>query len=217
MCIPSIEFGKETIKRWNCEGPGNKSFLRSRIREICIRVRNIKREKIIITGTNFRNKRGWRFKSNARRSNVGVKKILWHRGIDMKTYTELMKLKTYEERFMYLREAAKVGDRTFGGYRYLNQMLYKNPLWVDVAEKAIIRDNGCDLAIRDRIIYGTINVHHMNPISIDDLLSGNPDVFNLEYLITTDADKTHKPLHYGGMPKVETIIERKPYDTCLWK
>ena len=135
----------------------------------------------------------------------------------MKTYTELMKLKTYEERFMYLRETAKVGDRTFGGYRCLNQMLYKNPLWLDVAEKAIIRDNGCDLAIRDRIIYGTINVHHMNPISIDDLLSGNPDVFNLEYLITTDADKTHKPLHYGGMPKVETIVERKPYDTCLWK
>ena len=57
----------------------------------------------------------------------------------------------------------------------------------------------------------------MNPISIEDLLSGNPDVFNLEYLITTDADKTHKPLHYGGMPKVETIVERKPYDTCLWK
>lgn len=71
-------------------------------------------------------------------------------------------------------------------------MLYKNPLWIEVAEKAAIRDKGCDLAIPGMIIYGTINVHHMNPITIEDLINGNPDVFNLEYLITTDADKTHK-------------------------
>ena len=96
-------------------------------------------------------------------------------------------------------------------------MLYKNPLWIEVAEQAAIRDKGCDLAIPGMIIYGTINVHHMNPITIEDLINGNPDVFNLEYLITTDADKTHKSLHYGGMPKLDTIIERTPYDTCLWK
>lgn len=135
----------------------------------------------------------------------------------MKNYTDLMKLKTYEERFMYLRETARVGDRTFGGYRYLNQLLYKNPLWIEVAEQAVIRDRGCDLAIPNMIIYGTINVHHMNPVTIEDLINGNPDVFNLEYLITTDADKTHKSLHYGGMPKLDTIVERTPYDTCPWR
>ena len=136
----------------------------------------------------------------------------------MKTYSELMTLDTYEERFMYLRMVAKIGDRTFGGYRHLNQLLYKNPLWKEVSEQAIIRDRGCDLGVPGYEIYGTINVHHINPITIDDVLNGNPCIYDLENLITTDADKTHKPLHYGGKPLYsDPVIERTPFDTCPWK
>ena len=133
------------------------------------------------------------------------------------TYTELSKLKTFEERFNYLKLNGKVGEETFGYDRYLNQILYKSDPWKEARRKAILRDNGCDLGISDREIPGKIIVHHMNPITIEDIINQNPDVFNPEYLIST-IKNTHDAIHYGdGSLLVKDYVERRPNDTCPWK
>lgn len=136
----------------------------------------------------------------------------------MRTYSELIKLSTFEERFDYLKLDGKIGEDTFGFERYLNQVLYHLPEWKEVRRKVLVRDEGCDLAIPDREIYGKAIVHHMNPITIEDVEEHNPDVFDPEFLITV-SKLTHDAIHFGDpsilMESKPTI--RQPNDTCPWR
>ena len=136
----------------------------------------------------------------------------------MRTYSELIEFKTFEERFEYLKLDGKVGEDTFGFDRYFNQALYHSPEWRDIRRKVIVRDEGCDLAIPDRIIFGKILVHHMNPMSLEDIEEHNPDVFDPEFLITV-SKVTHDAIHYGDeslLVDSDPII-REPGDTCPWR
>ena len=135
-----------------------------------------------------------------------------------KSYSELIKLKTFKERFDYLKMSGLVGDLTFNGHRYLNQVLYNCAEWKSVRRIAIIRDEGCDLGIPDRQIYGKILVHHINPITIDDVLKRKSCVFDLDNLIST-AHETHNAIHYGDESSLPnyTFAIRKPNDTCPWR
>lgn len=135
----------------------------------------------------------------------------------IKTYSELILLPTFIERFEYLNLVGRVGEETFGGKRYLNQILYMTDRWKKRRRDIIIRDNGCDLGILDREIISRLTVHHINPITIDDVLSGNPKVFDPENLITS-SDITHKAIHYGDDTLlIKEPIIRREYDTCPWK
>lgn len=135
----------------------------------------------------------------------------------MRSYRELLRLKTFDERFEYLKLSGLVGESTFGFERYLNQMLYNSSEWRRTRNKIIIRDNGCDLGIEGCEIQGTILVHHMNPISVDDLKDFSEDVFNPEYLICVSLN-THNAIHYGDKSLIPQMpIERRPGDTCPWK
>lgn len=137
--------------------------------------------------------------------------------MNIKTYTELMKLETFEERFRYLRMGGRVGDETFGFDRYLNQIFYRSDEWRRVRDLVIIRDNGCDLGIEGREIRGRIIVHHMNPIRKEDILDESDYLLNPEYLICT-IKNTHDAIHYGDESLLmQNPIERKKYDTCPWK
>lgn len=135
-----------------------------------------------------------------------------------KTYTELSKLKTFEERFDYLMLSGRVGIETFGYDRYLNQILYSSQRWKSLRDKIIIRDNGSDLGIEGYQIYGRVIIHHINPLTIDDVLEESPDVFNPEYLICT-SHKTHNAIHYGdeNYKRSLQVIERRPNDTIPWR
>ena len=135
----------------------------------------------------------------------------------IKTYSELSKLKTFEERFEYLRTGSVVGESTFGMERYLNQAFYRSKEWGSVRRQVVIRDNGCDLGVEGYDIAGPIIIHHMNPISAEDIENRNPDILNPEYLICV-SDTTHKAIHYGNGDMIpKTFVERKPNDTCPWK
>ena len=136
---------------------------------------------------------------------------------NLKCYRELSRLKTFEERFEYLKLVGVVGESTFGYDRFLNQMLYISKEWRRVRNNIIIRDNGCDLGVEGYEIPDMIIVHHMNPISIEDLKEFSEDVLNPEYLICV-SHNTHNAIHYGdkSLLPIETI-ERKPGDTCPWK
>ena len=137
----------------------------------------------------------------------------------IRTYSELIKLKTFEERFEYLKLDGKVGEDTCGYDRYLNQIFYqRNPKWKAARDKAIIRDNGCDLGIPGRELNSRINVHHMNPITKEQILADDPILYDLEYLICTDYNTTHKAIHYGdaNLLMKDPIIRTKN-DTCPWK
>ena len=144
---------------------------------------------------------------------IGAKVILQM----TRNYTELSKLQTFEERFNYLKLDGIVGKETFGYDRYLNQILYQCPEWKSVRNKVIIRDNGCDLGIIGHEIQNRIIIHHMNPITVEDIKSRNLIVFDPEYLIST-VHRTHNAIHYSDenlLPK--NPVERKPNDTCPWK
>lgn len=135
----------------------------------------------------------------------------------LRRYSELKKLKTFEERFEYLRLAGVVGESTFGFDRYLNQLLYTSSKWRKTREGIIIRDNGCDLGVPGYDLRTMIIIHHMNPLSIKDIEEVSDDIFNPEYLICV-SQRTHNAIHFGDeslLPKGP--IERKPYDTCPWK
>ena len=137
----------------------------------------------------------------------------------MKSYTELSQLKTFEERFEYLKTHSNIGIETFGSYRYLNQVLYKNtPEWRSIRSKVILRDNGCDLGIPGLELESkNIVIHHMNPVKIEDVLNRNPDIFNSEYLICVSR-ATHNALHYGDLASApKGPVKREPNDTCPWK
>lgn len=134
-----------------------------------------------------------------------------------KTYSELIKLSTFEERFNYLKLNGSVGDDTFGFSRYLNQKLYSSYEWKSIRKKLIIRDNGCDLGLEGYDILGKILIHHLNPITIDDIKNRSPTVFDFNNLICVSFD-THNAIHYGNENLLGNVpIERKSNDTCLWK
>ena len=133
-----------------------------------------------------------------------------------RSYTELSKLKTFDERFNYLKLDGKVGATTFGYDRYLNQIFYKSQKWREARDKVIIRDNGCDLGIDGYQINSKIIIHHMNPISLEEIEAGSNTIYDPEYLICV-SDNTHNAIHFGNDNILEkTIIERKPGDTKLW-
>jgi len=135
----------------------------------------------------------------------------------MRNYRELSRLKTFDERFEYLKIGGLVGESTFGFERYLNQTLYNSSKWRRLRNQIIIRDNGCDLGVEGYEIQGIIIVHHMNPISVDDLKDFSDDIFNPEYLICVSLT-THNAIHYGDKSLIpQEPIERRPGDTCPWK
>lgn len=135
----------------------------------------------------------------------------------IKTYTELSKLSTFEERYRYLRLNGTVGEETFGFDRYLNQVFYRSQKWKSVRDYVIVRDNGCDLGIEGHDIYGKIIIHHMNPITIDDIERESSYLLDPEFLITTMIN-THNAIHYGDESLLITApIERRKNDTCPWK
>lgn len=135
----------------------------------------------------------------------------------IKTYSELITLPTFEDRYRYLRLGGRVGEETFGFDRYLNQIFYKTDEWLEVRDWVIIRDNGCDLGIPDREIKGRILVHHMNPITKDDILRRSKYLLDPEYLITT-VKNTHDAIHYGDESiLIQMPVERRPNDTCPWR
>ena len=135
----------------------------------------------------------------------------------IKTYSELIKLKTFEERYEYLKLGGIVGKETFGFDRYLNQTFYKTDEWLSIRDHVIVRDNGCDLGIEGREIHSRILVHHMNPITKEDILSRSEYLLNPEYLICT-IKSTHDAIHYGDESLLIKIpVERRKNDTCPWK
>lgn len=137
--------------------------------------------------------------------------------MNIRTYSELSKLTTFEERYRYLRLGGRVGEETFGFDRWINQMFYKDPEWLKIRDEVIIRDNGCDLGIEGREIYSRIIVHHMNPITKADILDRSEFLLNPEYLICT-VKNTHDAIHYGDENLLITLpMERNVNDTCPWR
>lgn len=135
----------------------------------------------------------------------------------IKTYSELMTISSYIERFRYLKLTGQVGIDTFGHDRYLNQILYNTPEWKRFRRDIIIRDNGCDLGHEDYEIYGKIMIHHINPITADDILRRDPKIFDPENVISCTM-MTHNAIHYGSEDLLMTgPIERRPNDTCPWR
>lgn len=136
----------------------------------------------------------------------------------IRSYRELKNLKTYQERYEYLRLKGSVGKETFGFDRIFNQQFYRSPEWLHIRDEVIIRDNGCDLGVPGYEIYGQrILIHHMNPITLEDIETGSELLFNPDYLITT-VHSTHNAIHYGDANLlIKDPIERKRNDTCPWR
>jgi hypothetical protein len=138
--------------------------------------------------------------------------------MNIKTYSELIMLPTFEERYRYLKLDGVVGEETFGFDRYLNQEFYQRDReWKKVRDYVIIRDNGCDLGIEGREIRGKILVHHMNPITVEDIMRRSKWLLDPEYLICT-VKNTHDAIHYGDERiLIKDPIERRKNDTCPWR
>ena len=135
----------------------------------------------------------------------------------LRTYSELIAIPTFAERYEYLRISGKVGEDTFGFDRYLNQKFYRSLEWKRIRDKVIIRDNCCDLAIDGREIYGKVIIHHMNPIGLSDIMDATEYLLNPEFLICTTLD-THNAIHYGDATQlIIDVVERKLNDTVPWK
>lgn len=138
----------------------------------------------------------------------------------IRTYSTLISFKTFDERFEYLRLFGSVGKDTFGFDRYLNQQFYKSKEWRDMRNRIIVRDNGCDLAMPEHEICGLIYIHHMNPITIQDIDESSDYLLNPEYLICV-SKSTHDLIHYGNNENIsmykKRIVDRTPGDTLLWK
>ena len=137
--------------------------------------------------------------------------------MSIRTYSELIQLPTFEERFKYLQLNGRVGDDTFGFDRYINQNFYRSAEWKRIRDLIIMRDNGCDLALEGYEIYGRILIHHMNPITVKDVELSTEYLMNPEYLICV-THNTHNAIHYGD----EKLINKGPVvrtknDTCPWK
>lgn len=137
--------------------------------------------------------------------------------MSIRTYSDLILLPTFEERFKYLQLNGRVGDDTFGFDRYINQNFYKSAEWKRIRDQIIIRDNGCDLALEGYEIYGRILIHHMNPITVKDVELSTEYLMNPEYLICV-THNTHNAIHYGDEKQIITgPIVRTKNDTCPWK
>lgn len=133
-----------------------------------------------------------------------------------KTYEELSKLKTFDERFRYLILGGTIGEETFGYDRWLNQNFYTSDVWKRLRRKVIIRDEGCDLGIPGLEIKGRLIVHHMNPVEKLDIIRHSDLLINSDYLICTSIS-THNAIHYGDLSILEPYVERRPNDTCPWR
>lgn len=137
----------------------------------------------------------------------------------MRTYSEMVKLKTIEERFQYLKLDGRVGESTFGSRRYLNQILYQSDEWKKFRVSIILRDNACEFGLEDYPINDPkmIRIHHIDPITIEDVLNRDPKIFDPNNVICV-SDLTHKAIHYSNeelLPK--PYVERSKNDTCPWK
>lgn len=135
----------------------------------------------------------------------------------MRTYQELMSFPTFLERYRYLRIGGRVGDTTFGFDRWLNQQLYRSPEWKRIRREVVLRDDACDLACAGFELFDNVLVHHMNPITPEDIVHRMESVLNPDYLITVSY-RTHQAIHYGD----ESLLpiepeERRPNDTCPWR
>ena len=136
---------------------------------------------------------------------------------NIKTYSELITIPTFEERFEYLKLDGRVGAETFGFDRYLNQAFYKSDEWLSIRDYVITRDNGCDLGMEGYEIYGRILIHHINPITKDDIIQRSRILLDPENLITT-VKRTHDAIHYGDSNLlIRAPIERRKNDTCPWR
>ena len=136
----------------------------------------------------------------------------------MRTYGELIKIENFLDRYEYLKLNGSVGTETFGFDRWLNQIFYRSPEWKHIREEVIIRDDGCDLGIRDRPIGGRIYVHHMNPIDVNSIVERKSILLNPDFLICC-SHNTHEAIHYGNSDILlpDKFVERKPNDTIPWK
>lgn len=134
----------------------------------------------------------------------------------IRSYSELSRLETFDERFEYLRLSGNVGSSTFGFDRHINQSFYHSYEWERARQEVIVRDMGCDLGVPGYEIHKEILIHHINPIILADILHGEPWLFDLENLITT-TKKTHNAIHYGRpSPYPRVVVNRNPNDTKLW-
>lgn len=134
----------------------------------------------------------------------------------IRTYSELRRIETFEERFDYLELKGIVGESTFGYDRWINQQFYTSREWRWARSHVIARDMGCDLGVPGFEIHSGMVIHHMNPISVEDITHGNEDILDPEFLVVTSLN-THNAIHYGGrglLPR--NPVERKPGDTNLW-
>ena len=137
--------------------------------------------------------------------------------MSIRTYSQLIRLPTFEDRFEYLKLKGSVGKDTFGHDRYLNQVFYSSMEWRRLRDEIIIRDNGCDLGIEGRAIGGKVYIHHLNPLGTNDILTHSEYLVNPEYLICVSFE-THNAIHYGDINLLpRDPIERKPNDTCPWR
>lgn len=139
----------------------------------------------------------------------------------MKSYSELMKFNDFLDRYRYLKLNGEIGRETFGYDRYLNQLFYKLPEWKKARRTVMLRDNDgehiLDLGVKDRVIVGNVLVHHINPITIGDILDRNSKLFDPENLICV-SHNTHEAIHYGNEDILpHDPIERLPHDTCPWR
>ena len=136
----------------------------------------------------------------------------------LKTYQEIQLYKTFEDRFNYLKLDSSVGDETFGEYRYLNQKFYSSDEWKEIRRFVITRDLGCDLGLLGYDIVGTAYVHHMNPITKEDIINRTEILTNPDYLITVSLS-THNAIHYGDKGYLDYVnpVMRTPNDTCPWR
>lgn len=135
----------------------------------------------------------------------------------IKTYSELILLPTFEERFEYLKLNGVIGEAIFGFDRWLNQMFYKTKEWRAARRQVIVRDHGLDLGVEGHDIRGKILVHHMNPITKEDIIQRSDILLNPEYLISV-SDNTHRAITLGNSDLLDKpLIERRPNDTCPWK
>jgi hypothetical protein len=134
----------------------------------------------------------------------------------IKTYSELTRFYTFEDRLEYLFLPGMVGESTFGFDRYINQKFYTSKEWKDIRHYVIVRDEGCDLGIPGYEINGSVVIHHINPMASDDIVHGESWILDPEYLITTTKD-THNAIHYGNRSIIRPkYVERFPGDTKLW-
>lgn len=138
--------------------------------------------------------------------------------MNRKSYSELIQIPSYIERYRYLKLGGKAGEITFGNERYLNQILYKSPEWKSFRRSIIIRDQGCDMGVEGYEIAGQILVHHINPITVDDIYERSDAVFDEENVISV-SKITHNAIHYGSedLLVIDEIVERRPGDTIFWR